>query len=225
MYIGGAFIHSVHPVYQDTNQTNSLISIIQISTIYTIIFYLQSRQEIDKMIPLRDDISLVESFIYTVQKTIQQNGDPDETEHLQSEAHVEDFIAAMKWVKYLHGRALLLSDQARNLGWKQFLDNIDGVMIHVVRWAYEKYPEGLIYAKIYRQRGGSVWDPSGGTDVEMLGNYEDDDSNALQQDWTWALKAANELELVTKVLFKHCEQVTGMMRVDFMATALEEMSL
>jgi hypothetical protein len=183
-----------------------------------------STKKFIKMIPLRDDISLVEGFIYTIQNKIQENGDPDETDHLRAEAHCDDFIAAMKWVKHLHGQALLLSDEARDQGWKQFLANIEGVMHHVVRWAYEKYPEGLIYAKMFRKRGGSVWDPSGGTDVDMFGTHDEDDSS-LQQDWTWALKAAMELELVSKVLFKHCQQVTGMMHVDFMAAALEGMSL
>lgn len=180
------------------------------------------------MMPLRDDISLVEGFMYNLLKTIQQNGDPEETDHLRAEAHVDDFIAAMKWVKYLHGRALGLSEQARDQGWKQFLDSVNSIMVHVVRWAYENYPEGLIYAKMRRQRGGSVWDPSVGTDREVFGIYESC-RVASQQDWAWAIKAAKELELVTKMLFKHCEQVTGMMHADFMATdmatALEGMSL
>lgn len=174
------------------------------------------------------DISLVERFIHSLQKTIQQYGDPDETDHLRAEAHVDDFVAAMKWVKYLNRRAENLSEQAREQGWKQFMDSVDDVLSHVLRWAYDKYPEGLIQAKMYpRKRGGSVWDPSGGTDREMFGPSDDD--TTLNQDWTWALKAAGELELVTKVLFKHCEQVTGMMHADFMATdiakALEGMSL
>lgn len=176
---------------------------------------------------LRDDISLVEGFIHTLQKTIQQHGDPDETDHLHAEAHVDDFIAAMKWVKYLQRRGENLSEQARDEGWKRFIDNINGVLHHVVRLAYDKYPEGLILAKIYpRKRGGSVWDPSGGTDPELFGPFEND---TLNQDWTWALKAAGELELVAKLLFKHCEEVTGMMHADFMATdvakAVEGMSL
>ncbi|PCH00005.1 C4-dicarboxylate transporter/malic acid transport protein [Penicillium occitanis (nom. inval.)] len=169
------------------------------------------------MTSIRDDISLVEGFIHTLQKTIQQHGDADETDHLRAEAHVDDFIAAMKWVKYLQRRAENLSEQARDEGWKRFIASINGVLRHVVRLAYDKYPEGLILAKMYpRKRGGSVWDPSGGTDPGLFGPFDDDDT--LNQDWTWALKAAGELELVTKVLFKHCEEVAGMMYADFMAT-------
>ena len=175
------------------------------------------------MIPVRDDISLVEGFILTIQKTIQENGDPDDTNHLHAESYVEDFLAAMKWVKQLHGHALLLSDEARDQEWKQFLNSINDLVTHVVRWAYENYPEGLIQAKMYRQRGGSVWDPSGITDEEIF--EEDEEDSRVQQDWTWSLKAAMELKHVTKVLFQHCKQVAGMIRMDYMTTELDEMSL
>lgn len=192
--------------------------------------FITTKKKLNMMWPPRDDVSHVQGFILTLQETIQQNGDPDETDHLRAEACVDDFIAAMKWVKYLHGRAQNLSEQARDQGWKQFLHNIEGVMRHVARWAYEKYPEGLLYAKMMpRKRGGTVWDPSGGTDRALFGPFEDDNTTGLQQDWTWALKAAMDLELVTKLLFKHCEEVTGMMRADFeatdMAAALEGISL
>jgi hypothetical protein len=66
-------------------------------------------------------------------------------------------------------------------------------------------------------------------DVGMMrgDDYGEEDTGSVQaqQDWTWALKAAMELELVVKVVFKHCEQGMGMMHVDFMAAALEQMSL
>lgn len=180
------------------------------------------------MWPPRDDAGLVQGFIYTLQKIIQQNGDPDETDHLRAEAHVGDFIAAMQWVEHLHVRAQCLSEQARDQGWKQFLDNIEGVIVRFARWAQEKYPEGLLYAKMRRQRGGTVWDPSGGTDRAIFGPFEDD-TTSLQQDWTWALKAAMELERFTKLLLKYCKEVTGMIHEDLtatdMAAALEEMSL
>ncbi|EED13230.1 hypothetical protein TSTA_057250 [Talaromyces stipitatus ATCC 10500] len=153
------------------------------------------------LLPLREDITLVEGFVRTVLKTLRDHGDPEETEHLTAEANCDNFFAAFKWVQYLHNRASLLSEEARGQQWKQFLANVEGVLRQVARWAFEKYPEGVLSTLMTRYQ-------SGDSNFEM-----DIDSPDDQTDWTWALQAALELEVATE-----------MMQVDFTATALSEMS-
>lgn len=154
------------------------------------------------MASLQQDRDVADGFIKYTLKVIQANGDPDETEHLMAEESCDHFLTAIQWVMWLQCKSIFLTDGAKAGHWQQFLGEVGNGLRNAIKWAEEKYPEALAFSR------------SCGSVEELQTKLENVQLEDVQVDWTWALNAAKDVNIITRILLELCEQISWIFHPD-----------